>query len=181
MKAEQLKVLLNLAKDDYLDLYFADESGFSLTPSISYHWQQKNENVKIVPRHSKRINVFGIMSKNNDLFQCHHMGKITSDFVIQAINEFSKIITKKTVICLDNARIHHSKEFRTQISKWKKVDIEIFYLPKYSPHLNSIEILWRKIKYEWLRAKDYTSWEHLEKALENIFSRSGDIYNIALK
>ena len=47
MKAEQLKVLLNLAKDDYLDLYFADESGFSLTPSISYHWQQKNENVKI--------------------------------------------------------------------------------------------------------------------------------------
>lgn len=181
MKESQLKSLMSLAKDDYLDVYFADESGFSLTPSISYHWQRKNENVKIVPGHSKRINVFGLMSRNNDLFQCHHMGKMTSDFVIQSIDEFSDTITKKTVICLDNARIHHSKKFQSQISRWKKLDIEIFYLPKYSPHLNSIEILWRKVKYEWLRAKDYESWETLEKALQNIFSGLGSIYHINFK
>lgn len=155
LKTEQLKHLMCLSKEGYLDLYFADESGFSLTPSISYHWQQKNENVKIVPKHSKRINVFGIISQDNDLFQRHHMGKITSDFVIGAIDEFSDTTIKKTVICLDNARIHHSKEFQAQIARWKELDIEIFYLPKYSPHLNSIEILWRKIKYEWLRARDY--------------------------
>jgi len=39
---------MGLAKDDYLDLYFADKSGFSLNPFISYHWQQKNKHVKIV-------------------------------------------------------------------------------------------------------------------------------------
>lgn len=167
-----------LAKDDYLDLYFADESGFSLTPSLSYHWQQKNENVKIVPRYSKRINVFGIMSQDNTLFQRHHMGKITSDFVIKAIDEFAETIIKKTVICLDNARIHHSKEFQAHLSKWKALDLEIFYLPKYSPHLNSIEILWRKIKYQWLRAKHYLSFETLEKALEDIFSDFGNLYSI---
>lgn len=165
---------MGLAKDDYLDLYFADESGFSLNPSISYH-------VKIVPRHSKRINVFGIMSQDNALFQRHHMGKITSDFVIGAIDEFSQTIKKKTVICLDNARIHHSKEFQRQISKWKALDLEIFYLPKYSPNLNSIEILWRKIKYEWLRAKHYLSFETLEKALEGIFLNFGNIYSIEFK
>lgn len=172
---------MSLAKDDYLDLYFADESGFSLTPSISYHWQEKNKNVKLVPKHSKRINVFGIMSQDNDLFQRHHMGKITSDFVIGVIDEFSRVITKKTVICLDNARIHHSKEFQANLSRWKELDIEIFYLPKYSPHLNSIEILWRKIKYEWLRARDYISWETLEKALQEIFLEFGNLYSIKFR
>lgn len=172
---------MRLAKDDYMDLYFADESGFSLIPSISYHWQEKNENVKLVPKHSKRINVFGIMSRDNDLFQRHHTGKMTSDFVIGAIDEFSETIKKKTVICLDNARIHHSKEFQAQLSRWKELDIEIFYLPKYSPHLNSIEILWRKIKYEWLRARDYLSWETLEKALETICSEFGKKYAIKFK
>lgn len=141
LKVEQLNNLMLLAKDDYLDLYFVDESGFSLTPSISYHWQQKNENVKIVPRHHKRINVFGIMSQDNDLLSVIIWGKLLLIFV-------------------------------------KGLDIKIFYLPKYSPHLNSIEILWRKIKYEWLRAKDYLTFETLEKVLEGIFSEFGNTYSI---
>lgn len=29
------------------------------------------------------------------------------------------------------------------------------YLPTYSPHLNIAEVLWRELKYEWLRAEDY--------------------------
>ena len=37
----------------------------------------------------------------------------------------------------------------------------MFYLPTYSPHLNIAETLWRKIKYEWLKAEDYADKETL--------------------
>jgi transposase len=35
------------------------------------------------------------------------------------------------------------------------------YLPPYSPHLNLAEVLWRKLKYEWLRPEDYFQAETL--------------------
>ena len=44
----------------------------------------------------------------------------------------------------------------------------MFFLVTYSPHLNLIETLWRRIKYQWLKAKDYTNFETLTNAVENI-------------
>lgn len=46
--------------------------------------------------------------------------------------------------------MHTSKTFQENIPLWKKKEVDIFYLPKYSPELNIIEILWRFIKYEWI-------------------------------
>gem|GEM_PF-6935554 len=40
-----------------------------------------------------------------------------------------------------------------------------FHLPTYSPHLNLAETVWRKLKYEWLSASDYSSKEHLRNAV----------------
>jgi len=109
------------------------------------------------------------------------MGKITSAFVIGAINEFSQTIKKKTVICLDKCTHPSFQRVSETNFKLKALDLEIFYLPKYSPNLNSIEILWRKTKHEWLRAKHYLSFETLEKALEGIFLDFGNIYSIDFK
>ena len=34
-------------------------------------------------------------------------------------------------------------------------EIDYFYLPPYSPHLDIIERLWKEIKARWLNEKDY--------------------------
>jgi len=47
------------------------------------------------------------------------------------------------------------------MSVWEEKGFDIFYLPKYSPELNGIEILWRFIKYEWIELDAYKSWTHL--------------------
>jgi len=44
---------------------------------------------------------------------------------------------------------------------WQQRGLFLFYLPRYSPHLNIVETLWRKLKYEWLAAKDYETRETL--------------------
>jgi transposase len=38
---------------------------------------------------------------------------------------------------------------------WEQRGLFLLYLPRYSPHLNIVETLWRKLKYEWLSPKDY--------------------------
>jgi transposase len=57
-------------------------------------------------------------------------------------------------------------------------DLYIFYLPKYSPHLNKIETLWRFIKYEWIKIEAYASWDNLVKNLKEIFDQIGGKYRV---
>jgi len=56
--------------------------------------------------------------------------------------------------------------------------LSIFFLLTYSPELNLIEILWRFIKYNWLRIDAYEGWESLVKAVEYIFQHFGEEYVI---
>ena len=81
---------------------------------------------------------------------------------------------ERTVIVLDNAPIHKSEEFTSAIEEWQeKYDLFIFFLPAYSPHLNLIETLWRKMKCEWLKPQDYDNPSSLEKAVEKILNNVG--------
>ena len=67
--------------------------------------------------------------------------------VIDWLNDFAASIKMLTVVVLDNATPHKSKKFMANIEKWEEQGLFIVYLPTYSPHLNPIEILWRKMKY----------------------------------
>jgi transposase len=58
------------------------------------------------------------------------------------------------------------------------VPVEVHFLPPYCPELNRIEILWRKIKYDWLPFSAYTSFAALKAALLDIFSNVGSKYQI---
>jgi len=66
--------------------------------------------------------------------------------VIEAfLEEIKKHYTNATTICiiLDNAR--YQRSYLVQ-QKAKALDIELLYLPPYSPNLNLIERLWRYFK-----------------------------------
>jgi transposase len=47
-----------------------------------------------------------------------------------------------------------------------------------SPELNLIEILWKKIKYEWLPLDCCLSYDSLKKAVFDVLSRFGNEYQI---
>ena len=80
---------------------------------------------------------------------------------------------------MDNAPIHKSKIFMKNIEKWRtENDVFLFFLPTYSPELNLIEILWRKIKYEWLEFNAYLSFDRLKMNLKTILDNVGNKFNI---
>lgn len=66
-------------------------------------------------------------------------------------------------IVLDNAR-YQKCEFITVTAEL--LEIELLYLPSYSPHLNIIERLWKWIKKDCLYSKYYESFTEFHKAIE---------------
>ena len=174
----QLCLLMLLEESGKLRIYYGDESVFSLDPCIPYGWQPSGEYVRITPVSGARLNVFGLLSRDNHLHAYSVMGTVNTDTVIACIDQFVKTIEMKTVIVLDNASIHHSEKFKSKLCEWTLRGLRIFHLPAYSPHLNLIETLWRKIKYEWLKPADYDSWDALQNALDNILTSVGQKFKI---
>lgn len=154
----------------YLKAYYGDESGFSLDPCIPYGWQPKGEYIKIVPKKSQKINVFGLLSRDSNLHAYSSTDTFCTGLVIACLAEK---ITRKTVVVLDNATIHQSDDFKDKIQEWQEKDLYIFHLPTYSPHLNLIETLWRKMKYSWSKPHHYESLDLLADAVEEIISDIG--------
>ena len=174
----ELKALQKQEEQGQIDLYYFDESGFALDPTIPYAWQEPNSVIELPARRYGRINVLGFMNRNNDLHPFMFEESIHTGVVIACFDAFCQTIKKKTVVVIDNASIHTSEEFEDRISYWRKQGLMIKYLPPYSPELNLIEILWRRIKYTWLPFSAYECLNALNEALEAILSHVGSEYQI---
>jgi len=179
-KVEELKTLIDLEKGAFLTIYYADESGFNETPCVPYGWQPKGDSLSIPTQKGSRLNVFGLMSRDNKLHTYTSTKSIDSDFVTKSIDDFifNQPRQGRSVIIIDNAKIHHSEAFKSRIKEWEQNDVFIFYLPTYSPHLNLIETFWRKCKYEWLLPQHFDSWKAIQEQLNDIFINFGKKYKI---
>lgn len=174
----ELEALQQQEDTGKIDLYYFDESGFALDPTIPYAWQEPASVIELPAMKYGRINVLGFMNRHNDLHAYMFEQSIHTGVVIACFDAFCQMITKKTVVIMDNASIHTSEEFEHRIPSWKKQGLVIKYLPPYSPELNLIEILWRRIKYTWLPFSAYESLNALSEALEAILSHVGSEYQI---
>lgn len=170
--------LLDYEGQSAIDLFFTDECGFRLTPCIPYGWILQGEQKTIRSSRGLAANVFGLLSRNGRLKVYTTKSTIDSDFIIECIDEVVQDLNKPTVLVMDNAPWHKSKKMTLMQKQWEQKGLYIFFLPTYSPHLNLIETLWRKIKYEWLRPQDYLSAKELRSALSNIIKKYDDEFCI---
>jgi transposase len=72
------------------------------------------------------------------------------------------------VVVLDNASIHKSEAVTAKMENWERRGLMLYFLPPYSPELNLIEILWRKIKYEWIHNSAHEGMVFLRSAIRDI-------------
>lgn len=122
--------------------------------------------------------MFGFLAPDNRLYTYSTEENINGEFVVKCIDNFVEKMDKPTVIVLDNAPVHRCDILYERINEWQEKDLYIFFLPKYSPHLNIIEILWRFIKYQWLKPKHFLSWGRLKKAINYILLNFGNEFFI---
>ena len=175
---DELKELIQQHKDNKIDLCYFDESGFTLEPCIPYAWQSIGETIEIPSSKSKRLNVLGFVNRDCKFSSFVFEGMINSSVVVACFDAFSQQIEKPTTLVIDNASTHTSHEFNDNLKEWKDRGLTIYRIPPYSPELNIIEIVWRKIKYEWLPFSAYESYSSLKQELFQVLANIGISYKI---
>lgn len=176
-KAE-ISALQTQEKHAKIDVYYFDESGFTLEPLVPYAWQPKGQTIELPSSKSRRVNVLGFLSKTHQFESFVFEGHIDAEVVIACFEELSTSIEKQTWIILDNAPQHTSRAFKAHIPIWEKRGLFIKYLPAYSPELNLIEILWCFIKYQWLPLSAFESYSQLKNAVADVLKGVGTKYQI---
>jgi transposase len=175
---EGLRELEKLSKLELIDLYYGDESRLSMEPCVPYGWQFKGEQVFMPSAKGAGLNCFALLTRANDLLFETTRQRITSSFIIEELERPSFSIKKTTVLVLDNARVHKSKQVQERRSFWQQRGLFIFYLPPSSPHLNIAETLWRKLKHEWLRPADYATPDGLFYRVRQALAAVGSMLKI---
>ncbi|WP_312830686.1 IS630 family transposase [Pseudomonas rhodesiae] len=164
------------------ELYYFDESGFSQVSSLLYAWSPVGQPLELPAfSHSRRLNVLGFLSRQGKLVYHTTTDTVTTPVVIEA---FDRLLEQKSpqafaIVVLDNASIHRSALFKSKELEWRAQRLYVIFLPPYSPELNLIEMLWKKIKYEWLPVTAYQSFQLLTDHVLNVLSGYGDRYRIS--
>ena len=164
---KDIEELKQIAQDGEFDLIYFDASGFTLQPYVPYAWQDlgREGTLGIPTSHSARINLFGFLNPTApELVTFEHVGSVTSDVVIDIMDMYCDSLVNPAVVLLDNAPVQTSKAVLEKCAEWEKRGLTLYFIPRYSPELNLIEILWRKIKYEWMPSLAYASMKALKTA-----------------
>lgn len=175
---QQLERLEDLQAQEWIDVFFFDESGFSLTSCLPYAWQQKGQTIGLYPGKGSRQNVAGFYSCSGEFIYHVQPKGFCQKQLVDIFDDFCATIKKKTIVVLDNAPTHHGKAFEARIQHWQEQDLYLFYLPAYSPELNKIEIIWRKIKYDWLDFDAYLSFKNLNEKLIDVLNKINLNYTV---
>jgi transposase len=154
-------------------LYYGDESRVSMEPCVPYGRQFAGEEVFMPSAKGAGLNCFALLTRANDLVFETTRRRITSQFIVEQLERLSFSIKQITVVVLDNARVHTSRQVRERRPFWQRRGLFIFYLPPYSPHLNIAERLWRKLKYEWLQPSDYATADGLFYQVRQVLAAVG--------
>lgn len=175
IKVEKILELKEQEKEGEIDLRYLDEAGICLSPYVPYGWQEKGETITIKSRSSSnnRLNILGLMNRKNELEYQLHTQKVTSELIVSFLDQFSQKITQRTVVIMDQAPIHTSEAMMKKREEWKARNLELFWLPAYSPKLNLIEILWKFLKYEWIEVEAYQDWKSLVKYVKTVLDNLG--------
>jgi transposase len=173
LKVECLGELEKLSRSGLIDLYYGDESRVSIDPCVPYGWQFKSEEVFMPAAKGAGLNCFALLNRANDLLFATTRQRITSQFIVEQLERLSFTVRKTTVVVLDNARVHTSRQMQERRPFRQQRGLFIFYLPPYSPHLNLAERLWRKLKYEWLQPSDYATVDGLFYQVRQVLAAVG--------
>jgi len=143
---------------------FEDEASLSNTASVSYKWSEKGKQPKVTQKQRKR--------ERKTLFGCVEpkTGKVITDVCDRGNTvTFFKFLVKvtrlypnqKVIMVVDNVRYHHAKRLKPILEKYKH-QLELVYLPAYSPDLNPIERIW------WYMRKKINHNRYLETMNDRI-------------
>lgn len=163
-----------MSRRGLIDLYYGDESRVCLQGCVPYGWQFADEKVFMPSGQRAGLNCFALLKRDNTCRFSTTPQSIDSAFVVEQFEQMASSLERMTVVVLDNANVHKSKVVQERRRVWEERGLVLFYLPAYSPQLNIVEVLWRKLKYEWLQPRDYADAHTLFERTRQLLAGVGN-------
>ena len=178
---------------EFLQVWFWDETGFSLRVIRRKGWTLRGKRQKVTGIRSRgRINVMGGLRyhdrKNLSFFVDNGNGESFFES-LEKLNQFIKAewvkqgnkpelyqqIGPRVVVILDNASYHKRQDIIDKIAQ-SLPNIQLCFLPAYSPDLNLIELVWHSCK-EFIAHRLFESVNQLQEILKRLLDQGELIIN----
>lgn len=161
-----LKPLLDQAVAGKCQVYFVDAAHFVRGAFLGYLWCLVAF-VVATAAGRQRYSVLGAVNAvSHRLLRVTTVGTVTEVEVAKLFDQLRKAHPDEPIhVVLDNARYQHTKFVRAVA---KVFDIQLVYLPTYSPNLNLIERVWKFVKKKALRNKHFADFRSFQNAINDV-------------
>ncbi len=151
-----------------------DAAHFVLAPFLGYLWSLTRLFIK-APAGRKRFNVLGALNAvTHELITVMNDSYINAQSVCDLLWKVARLNLKMPItFVLDNARY---QKCAVVYSLAQSLNIELLYLPSYSPNLNLIERLWKFVKKKCLYSKYYSEFTTFKKAITDCLDQTHSTY-----
>ena len=129
------------AKQENAEIQWADETASVSLPSRITGYAPKGKTpVMEHPVQRFKINMISSITNRGKLRFMLYEQNLDADLFITFLDRLIHSNNQKVFLILDNLRVHHAKVVKAWVEEHKE-QIELFYLPAYSPDLNPDEYL----------------------------------------
>lgn len=162
---EEYPAIRERAKAENAEIHWGDESGLRSdeTHGRSYAPGGKTPVVTLNARRWSQGILSTVTNQGKLRFMCLD-GPLDAKMVLSFFERLVKDAGRKVFLILDNLRVHHAKIVQAWLAEHTH-DIEVFYLPSYSPELNPDEILNRDLKAGVYSGEPARSESHLKSKI----------------
>ncbi len=153
--------------------FFEDEAIFSQAGTVTRTWAPRGKGTAVMSEPVRcNLPVFGAVSieatpRWHNLFAERLNGVSFLKFLRQVLR---RNIGRKVFMVLDNVGYHHSRDVKAWLDL-RKDQIELFFLPAYSPEFNPVEAVWKRTKRTSTHNRHFKRQPELRRCLERRFNR----------
>jgi transposase len=129
------------ARREDAEIYWGDETGMRNDSQHERGYAPKGR-TPVVRLNAKRTStnmISAITNQGKVRFRVFD-GSMNTDILIDFCRRLTRSAQRKVFLVLDNLRVHHARIFKAWLAEHAE-EIEVFYLPSYSPELNPDEYL----------------------------------------
>jgi transposase len=128
------------AKAEGAEIHWGDESGLRSDDVRGRSYAPKGQTPVVRVNHKRHgLSVISTVTNKGQMRWKIFAGALNADILIDFLRRLVKGQDRKLFLILDNLRVHHAKPVKAWLAAHKE-QIEVFYLPSYSPELNPDEM-----------------------------------------
>jgi transposase len=138
---EEYPAIEERAKKEKAEIHWGDETGIRNDSQHGRSYAPRGKTPAILlPAKREHISLISTITNQGKVRFMVYENAMNADMLIKFLKRLIKDAGKKAFLILDNLRVHHSIAVRDWLESHKD-EIELFFLPSYSPELNPDEYL----------------------------------------